>query len=70
VSISTEDFIEDRMALEVLTKAVPQELMGTNANKATAKEAWDSLFLRNIRADHVRAHFTGILTRYSSKPTK
>jgi hypothetical protein len=42
VSVSTDDYTEDRMALEVLTKAVSQELMGTIVNKVLAKSTWDS----------------------------
>jgi hypothetical protein len=51
VSDGTDDFTEDRMALEVISKAVPPELMGTVASKATAKAAWDMLRLRNIGVD-------------------
>jgi hypothetical protein len=36
-------------------------LVGTNTNKATAKEAWASLFLRNIGVDHVRNVHASIL---------
>ena len=36
VSDDTDDFAEDRMALEVITKAVPLELMGMIANKESA----------------------------------
>jgi hypothetical protein len=53
VSIGTNDLTEDRMALEVLTKAIPAELMGTIANKATAKIAWDSLKLMNVGVERV-----------------
>ncbi|WVZ92528.1 hypothetical protein U9M48_038583 [Paspalum notatum var. saurae] len=41
------------MALEVLTKAVPAERMGTIANKATAKLAWDSIKLINVGVERV-----------------
>jgi hypothetical protein len=54
VSVGTDDYTEDLMALEVLTKAVQPELMGTIVNKASAKEAWDALYLRNVGAERVR----------------
>jgi hypothetical protein len=54
VSIGTNDYTEDRMALEVVTKVVPTKLMGTIVNKASTKVTWDSLHLRNVGADHVR----------------
>jgi hypothetical protein len=53
VSVSTEDYSEDRMALEVLTKAVQPKLMGAIANKATTKLAWDSLHLRNVGVERM-----------------
>jgi hypothetical protein len=49
----TTTYTEDRMALEVLTKAIPPELMRTIVNKATAKATWDSLYLRNIGVKRV-----------------
>jgi hypothetical protein len=36
-------------------------LVGTNTNKETAKEAWASLFLRNIGVDHERKVHASIL---------
>jgi hypothetical protein len=53
LSVGTKDYTKNFMALEVLTKAVPPELMGTIANKATVKIAWDSLHLRNVGAECV-----------------
>jgi hypothetical protein len=53
LSVGTEDYTENCMALEVLTKAVPPELMGTIENKAPVKIAWDSLHLRNVGAECV-----------------
>ena len=63
VSVGTDDYTEDRMALEVITKAVPPELMGTIASKASAKIAWDSLQLRNVGADRVRKARASTLRR-------
>jgi hypothetical protein len=54
MSIGTTDYTEDRMALEVLTKVLPPELMGTIANKATANDAWNSLYMHNIGIKRVR----------------
>jgi hypothetical protein len=59
VSDSTDDFTEDRMALEVISKAIPPEHMGTVASKA----AWDMLRLRNIRVDRIRKAKAGTLKR-------
>ncbi|WVZ59800.1 LOW QUALITY PROTEIN: hypothetical protein U9M48_009898 [Paspalum notatum var. saurae] len=61
VSIGTDDLTEDRMALEVLTKAVPA--MGTIANKATAKIAWDSIKLMNVGVERVRKAKASTLRR-------
>ncbi|WVZ85161.1 hypothetical protein U9M48_032111 [Paspalum notatum var. saurae] len=63
VSIGTDVLIEDRMALEVLTKAVPAELMGTIAYKATAKIAWDSIKLMNVGVERVRKAKASTLRR-------
>jgi uncharacterized membrane protein YgcG len=63
VSVSTTDYTEDRMALEVLTKAVSPELMGTIANKATAKAACDSMYLWNIGVERVRKERASMLRR-------
>lgn len=53
-SEGTENYADDRNALEVISKAVPPELMGVVAGKATAKEAWSMLRLRNVGVDRVR----------------
>ncbi|WVZ87318.1 hypothetical protein U9M48_033973 [Paspalum notatum var. saurae] len=63
VSIGTNDLTEDRMALEVLTKAIPVELMGTIANRATAKLAWDSIKLMNVGVERVRKAKASTLRR-------
>jgi uncharacterized membrane protein YgcG len=63
VSVGTDDYTEDRMALEVLTKVVPPKLMGTIANKASAKATWDALYLRNVGAERVRKARASTLRR-------
>jgi hypothetical protein len=50
----TPDYTEDRMALEVITKAVPPELLGSTASKTSIKEVWDAIILRNVGVDRVR----------------
>jgi hypothetical protein len=54
VSEGTSDYTEDRMALEVISKAVPVEMMGSMASKPTAKVAWEAIILRNVGVDRVR----------------
>jgi hypothetical protein len=54
VSKGTSDFMEDRVALEVISKAVPVELMGSIASKPTAKAAWEAIILRNVSVDQVQ----------------
>jgi hypothetical protein len=63
VRVGTDDYTEDRMALEVLTKAVQPELMGTIANKASAKEVWDALYLCNVGTERVRKARASMLRR-------
>ncbi|WVZ75292.1 hypothetical protein U9M48_023362 [Paspalum notatum var. saurae] len=63
VSLGTNNLTEDRMALEVLSKAVPVEMMGTIANKASAKVAWDSIRVMNIGVDRVRKAKASTLRR-------
>ncbi|KAG8070343.1 hypothetical protein GUJ93_ZPchr0006g45518 [Zizania palustris] len=66
MSDGTSDYTEDRMALEVLSKAVPPEMMGAIATKASAKIAWESLQLRNVGAERVRKARGAVL----AKPTE
>jgi hypothetical protein len=40
VSEGTSDYTKDRMALEVISKVVPVEMMGSIASKVSAKEVW------------------------------
>jgi hypothetical protein len=54
VSEGTSDYTEDRMALEVISKAVPVEMMGSMASKPTVKAAWEAIILRNVGIDRVR----------------
>jgi hypothetical protein len=54
VSEGTSDYTEDRMALEVISKAVPVEMMGSMASKPTVKAAWEAIILRNVGVDRVR----------------
>jgi hypothetical protein len=51
VIVGTMDYTEDRLALDVITKAVPLELMGSIASKPSAKAAWESLVLHNVGVD-------------------
>jgi hypothetical protein len=53
VIVGTMDYTEDRLALEVIAKAVPSELMGSIASKPSAKAAWESLVLRKVGVDRV-----------------
>jgi hypothetical protein len=43
VSEGTTTYVDDLNALEILSKAVPPELMGVVARKATAQDAWKML---------------------------
>jgi hypothetical protein len=59
---------EDRMALDAITSAVPQEMLASLAVKVTAAEAWeavrslriDSEAVRNVRAQRLRTEFESI----------
>jgi hypothetical protein len=59
---------EDRMALDAITSAVPQEMPASLAVKATATEAWEvvrslrigSEAVRNARAQRLRTEFESI----------
>jgi hypothetical protein len=54
VSKGMSDYMEDRMALEVISKVVPVEMMGSIASKPTAKDAWEVIILCNISVRRVR----------------
>ena len=59
----TTDFVEDRMALEALTRGLPPKMSGTIATKSTAKNAWDSLKSLRVGDDRVRKAKVGTLKR-------
>jgi hypothetical protein len=63
VIVGTIDFMEDRLALEVIAKAVSPELMGSIASKPSAMAAWESLVLRNVGVDRVRKAKASTLKR-------
>lgn len=54
VNVGTNDFVDDRNALETIALGVPLELQGSIANKLTAKIAWDSLKKMHLGVDRVR----------------
>jgi hypothetical protein len=54
VSVRTTDYTKDRMALEVISKAVLVEMMGPITSKLTAKASWESIKLHNVGVDRVR----------------
>jgi hypothetical protein len=45
--------MEDCMALVMISKAVPVEIMGSITSKPTAKVAWEAIILHNISVDRV-----------------
>jgi hypothetical protein len=53
VKEGSEDYTEDPMALEVIAKAVPPEMLGSIMSKPTMKVAWESITLRNVGVDRV-----------------
>ncbi|WVZ80484.1 hypothetical protein U9M48_027954 [Paspalum notatum var. saurae] len=61
VMLGTDDVTEDRMALEVLSKAVPAEMMGTIASKPSAKAAWEAIKVMNVGVERVRKAKAGML---------
>jgi hypothetical protein len=63
VIMGTTDYTEDRLALEVIAKAVPPELMGSIVSKPSVKAAWESLVLRNVGVDRVRKAKVSTLKR-------
>jgi hypothetical protein len=54
VSEGTSTYTEDRMALEVIAKAVPPELLGSITSKPSVKAAWNVIIMCNVGADCVR----------------
>jgi hypothetical protein len=63
VSMGTDDYTKDRMALEVIAKVVPAEMMGSIATKAMAKIAWDVIRTMYIGVEWVRKAKAGTLWR-------
>jgi hypothetical protein len=63
VIVGTTDFTEDRLALEVIAKAVASELMGSIASKPSAMAAWESLVLHNVGVDRERKAKASTLKR-------
>jgi hypothetical protein len=46
---------EDMMALDILSNAVPAEMVSSVASKETAKEAWEAIKTMRVGDDRVRA---------------
>jgi hypothetical protein len=42
------------MALKVISKAMPVEIMGSITSKSMAKAAWEVIIMRNVGVDRVR----------------
>jgi hypothetical protein len=63
VIVGTTDYTEDRLALEVIAKAVLLELMGSIVSKPSAMAAWESLVLRNVGVDWVHKAKASTLKR-------
>jgi hypothetical protein len=63
MSVGTFDYMEDHMALEVIFKAVPVEIMGSIESKPTAKVTWEVIIMRNVGFDRVRKVKAGSLKR-------
>jgi hypothetical protein len=54
MSEGTSDYTEDRMALEVISKAMPMGMMSSIASKAPTKAVRESITLHNVGVDRVR----------------
>ena len=63
VQVGAIDYIDDRNALEAITLGVPEEMHGSIARKAIAKEAWDSLKKMHLGVDRVRQAKANTLRR-------
>jgi hypothetical protein len=61
VNIGMMDFTEDRLALEALSRAVPLELSGTIAGKATTHITWEGIKTSRVGDDRVRKSKAGTL---------
>jgi hypothetical protein len=56
-----KDYTEDCLALEVISKAVPPEPMGSIVSKPSVVAAWESLVLCNVGVGRVRKVKKGTL---------
>jgi hypothetical protein len=61
VNINMMDFTEDRLALEALSRAVPLELSGTIAGKATTHITWEGIKTSRVGDDRVCKSKAGTL---------
>lgn len=62
-NVGTDNFVDDRNALEAIALGVPPEMQGSIASKPTAKEAWDSLKKTHLGVDRVRQARANTLRR-------
>lgn len=53
MSVGTDGYSEDRMALEVIAKAVPAEMIGSITSKVSAKVAWDTIRTMYVGVERV-----------------
>lgn len=51
--LGTDDYVEDQMTFEVISEAVPMELMGMMTTKPTANIVGDAIKMMNISMEHV-----------------
>jgi hypothetical protein len=54
IQSGTEDYDDDRSAMEAILRAVPPEMIPMLAVKKTAKEAWDAIATIRVGAERVR----------------
>ena len=63
VTLDDAEFSEDRMALEIILRAVPTEKMTGLATKGSAKGAWDAIARMRVGPDRVKKANTQTLRR-------
>jgi hypothetical protein len=56
VELGDAEFQVDRMTLDAICSAVPQEMVTMLATKQMTMEAWESLKMMHISDEHVRVH--------------
>jgi hypothetical protein len=56
VELGDAEFQVDRMALDAICSAVPQEMVTVHATKQMTMEAWESLKMMHISDERVRVH--------------